>query len=137
MLSSVLAFHPSKTRDYLAFLDGLSQRDRHLLVLQGLHSQVCNGGFAQWIDNGYLNRDGPTLTLALTRMGEGLDRHDNACLTTVSALVDRAVRLIANVSDPENLNDEDYEALDALDTAFYAVGDHFAALMHGYFVAWA
>lgn len=104
--------------------------------MQGLHNEVCNGSFAQWFGNGYLDRDGPTLTLAFPRMGQHLSGHD-ACLTTISALVDRAVHLIAKVADPENLDNEDYEALDSLDDRYYAVSDHFAALMHRYFVAWA
>ncbi|MFC6663043.1 DMP19 family protein [Deinococcus multiflagellatus] len=68
LLDRLLHQLPPTRAAYPAFLDSLSQRDRHLLVLQGLHSQVCNGGFAQWISNRYAVQDGPTVLLALDRM---------------------------------------------------------------------
>ena len=41
LLGEVLAGYPN-TREYEAWFDAKSQRDCHLLAVQGFHSQVCN-----------------------------------------------------------------------------------------------
>jgi hypothetical protein len=130
LLSALLAHYPQPAADYAAWFDALPQRERHLLVVQGLHSQVCNGGFAQWIENGYLERDLGTLALAMTRMASF-----SLTVPAVERLVDRAV-MLADDHSGGCLPEDAYDALEPLDDAYYAMSDAFENAFQRYFVDW-
>ncbi|WP_170928635.1 DMP19 family protein [Deinococcus hopiensis] len=128
LLGQVLAGYPNR-REYVAWFDAKSQRDRHLLAVQGLYSQVCNGGFAQWINNGYAEQD--ALTLQLARMLPLYPR-----VQEVQALVDRALAVREADDGTPYLSDEAHDQLDPLDDAFFALSDGFADVFHRYLLVW-
>ena len=55
---------------YAQFLRELSVAERRAVMLGNLNYQVENGGFAQWVDNGYASDSGSELLDILPEMGE-------------------------------------------------------------------
>lgn len=136
LMNSVLDRMPRPRKEYAAFVDSLSQRERHLLVLTCLNSQVCNGGFSQWVDNGHQGRDTTVVLLALERMQAKTTGRLAFCVAQVLDLVKLAIRHVANCDDPEQLTDEEFEYLDRLDHGYYVLSDEFWPLVKGYFLNW-
>ncbi|MBZ9715912.1 DMP19 family protein [Deinococcus multiflagellatus] len=135
LLDRLLHQLPPTRAAYPAFLDSLSQRDRHLLVLQGLHSQVCNGGFAQWISNRYAVQDGPTVLLALDRMRQQGEPDAAALAVQVDALVRQASQIAGQAEDGD-VPDNSLGDLDQLDDRYSALSDEFGLAVQGYLLAW-
>ncbi|MFC3833420.1 DMP19 family protein [Deinococcus rufus] len=119
------------------FMDTLGQRDRHLLLIQGLDSQVANGGFAQWIQNGYLERDLTSLNLALDRLVGSLDvLHQRRIVQVLQAMLEE-VAAIAAGAGPDGLDDCDLDRLDPLDDRYYRLYGEFRSIFWQYFLLWA
>lgn len=100
----------------------LPEHELDLLLIGVLDSQVLNGGFKQWVENGY-SEDADQLIEALKR----LEVPQGA---RVLHLVTRALR----IGEAPSWSDEDGEAayerwadeLDELDGEYYAISDEFA-----------
>ena len=101
----------------------LDRNERNALVLDKLIGQVQNGGFSQWIDNGYATEvDFTFLKHALQAVGT-----DTAM--TVLRMAERAVKLAA-----EREGEEEIIELDELDTKFYELDDQLILDIEAYFV---
>ena len=61
-----------KNRDwkYSQFLLNLDSVERKAVILGNFNSQVLNGGFVQWVDNGYASGGGRELLVILDEMGD-------------------------------------------------------------------
>lgn len=103
------AYDNGKHATYEAFLDTLDMPHRRAVVLGNLNYQVENGGFSQWILNGY-SGGSVCLFSALTKIG------------TPAAL---AVKLLVK-SAIANSDEDDEAVYNKLDTAYYKLS---AALM--------
>ncbi|MFC6662878.1 hypothetical protein [Deinococcus multiflagellatus] len=107
LLSPILDQLPLSHAEHPVFLDSLSQRDRHMLLLQSMHSKVCNGGFAEWACTDRLVQDGAALLLALERMARVGQPDERALAARVASLVQEALRHLQGVHDPKNLDDDE------------------------------
>jgi hypothetical protein len=107
-----------------AFRDQLTPQERVAVTVSNLVSQVRNGGFLQWFDNGYATQDSVAfLHRALHRM----QGHNPA--------TEKVLQLLAQFDDAVDLpegpptNEEDHlllsEDLSDLDTDFYEVDTAF------------
>ena len=54
---------------YSRFLLNLDSLERRAVILGNFNSQVLNGGFQQWVDNGYASGGGRELLVILNEMG--------------------------------------------------------------------
>lgn len=97
-------------------LRALEVRDQDLILIGTLDAQVQNGGFSQWICNGY-SEHGEALLKALKRLDLGTAR-------TVIGLVVKALELQV---EPQDVEDYDgwANALDKLDDEYYAIQEVF------------
>lgn len=59
---------------YAQFLRQLSVAERRAVILGNLNYQVENGGFSQWVDNGYASDSGVELLEILPEMGEASEK---------------------------------------------------------------
>lgn len=125
LMNSVLDRMPRPRKEYAAFVDSLSQRERYLLVPTCLNSQVGNGGFAQWVDNGHQGRDTTIVLLALERMRQKTTGRLAFRVEQVLDLVKLAIHHVANCDGPERLTDEEFQYLDRLDHGYYVLSDEF------------
>lgn len=92
------------------FAKQLTSREEEARVLANLNYQVQNGGFSQWVWNGYLKDDGKELRRVLNVMGT-----ENA----------NAVRkMVCEVQRDAAEYDDDYD-FNALDEAYYTINDAF------------
>lgn len=108
-----------------AFWESLSPAEHFAVMVSNLHSQVCNGGFMQWCDNGYATADNVAAlrrylrqihTPAAWAVADLLDKYVEAVVELCGAVGGRATA---------SLSGEQWEelqaALDPLDVAFYKV----------------
>lgn len=105
------------------FWKTLSAQERRAIFAGDLNYQVCNGGFAQWIDNGY----GVDETFAYLI---GLCAELRTVATgRVKELLHAVNAARATYEESENENDEGWSAFFAatedLSTAFYEVNEAF------------
>lgn len=128
---------PGSWDAHAEWLDSLSQRDRHLIVLQGFHGQVCNGGFEQWVENGYQASEGHVALLALTRLEQHAQRPELA--RSARELLEACAAAVAEhgVDHHGRLSDEGHDALYPLADRYYAFSDGLATEIWGYFAHWA
>jgi hypothetical protein len=121
MMDQAYAKWQGKGWSYVEFLDELDALERKVVVMGNLNAQVCNGGFAQWADNGY-GIEWQRAVRILMEIGQP------ACLE-VAALVEKVGPQLTynrrgNLEYPRNRYgdfDEDYSLdFDAQDDAFYA-----------------
>lgn len=104
--------------------DWVGPLTRQAVALCALHSQVCNGGFSQWITNGYARSDGAEVRRALEIMSRSQGEDGPSKITL------RAVITALEAGEEPHAEDEfeDWSArLDALDGPFYAITDGFLA----------
>lgn len=90
--------------------------ERFAIAYVDFHSQVCNGGLTQWLHNCQpCEQDVDFLRRHLSRM------------SAMSAPAKEALTILDEVKRSQNLNGwqepEDEEALDGLDTRYYAISD--------------
>lgn len=136
ILNRVLDRLPPAKADLPEFLARLHRRDRHLLVLVNLNSQVCNGGFAQWVDTGTAAQEGEFVLLALERMRQETRGVFRAHVEKVQDLVQLVMNHAANAENPEQLTQEEFEYLDRLDHGYLVLCDEYWPMAEAYFVGW-
>ena len=93
------------------FLDSLTMVQRRAVVLGNLNYQVNNGGFLQWLDNGYAETAGPVLHLIAEELGT--DKFPQ--LTEALHLAKEAIRFGVGSVKLDHL-DHDFYKLDALES---------------------
>ena len=108
-----------------------SQAHKDAVVLGNLNYQVGNGGFQQWFDNGYGNRDTSYLIIEL------LPKIGTPTALEVQKLLRKARRIQGNIEDAERrrssgygdeedeYNERIYEQFEPLDDAYYQLDDQF------------
>lgn len=61
----------NKRWDFASFVANLTRLEAAAVTIGKLHQQVCNGGFTQWLENGYSKENaGETLVAELTYMAQ-------------------------------------------------------------------
>lgn len=75
---------------YADFLEQLPANDVDAVVLRNFNYQVCNGGFEQWVANGYASDSLQLVRMALRRVGGGF--------------ADLALKLIGEMADMVDTN---------------------------------
>jgi len=99
--------------------------ERHAIVLTHLHCQVCNGGFFQWIDNGY-GIEAKAVVRALDAVGTGNALAVVGMLERLEAMFDED-GWIYEVDEYGNQSESDCEqycaVTDELDKRFYKICD--------------
>lgn len=112
--------------DYLGFLHELAPREREAVVLGHLNYQVENGGFGQWLHNGYA--EGSEFLL------RALDNVGTTAAKQASEMVREAWR-VWNAADcaERNLSEEDEERLDEMSTEYYSFNAQLMADCEAYF----
>jgi hypothetical protein len=111
------------TRAMSECFDDMDYHERFAVAVLEMHSQVCNGGFQQYLDNAYADPD----TLSF------LDRALKKMLSPAASAVRDILASFANLCDEidwELPADEDEfeavtDAFDPMDTAYYALSDRF------------
>lgn len=53
VMDTAYAKFTDDVKGYAAFLETLTETEITAVLLGNLNGQVCNGGFQQWVDNGY------------------------------------------------------------------------------------
>jgi hypothetical protein len=97
-------------------------------VLGNLNYQVENGGFVQYLDNGYAEA-------AEWFMRSAFDNIDTDNAKTVSTLVGRFYSRYNRYLALRYSKYEDYPDFDDLDNEFYQVNEQFMAALEAYFVS--
>lgn len=106
------------------FWDQLSADERFAVFLGNMNYQVQNGGFSQWLGNGYATKETVGYILC------ACDRIGTPAAREVWGLVERfwdAARDFDERAADEDEYAEFEGALDGLDTAYYAIDDQFMA----------
>lgn len=92
------------------FWDQLDYLERVAVHFGDLYSQVCNGGFEQWADNGYYSEEKASFLLrTLDRMGDGTAKQLKAILVDVIDVF-RSHEWRGGMYDPAGLEDDEAEA---------------------------
>lgn len=102
----------------------LNVRDQDMILIGTLDAQVCNGGFSQWITNGY-SENGEALREALRRTEVPL-----------AGQVDALVRSALGAGEEPNCDDvyeRWYSKLEPLDDAYYVIKDAFMEQIAAHF----
>lgn len=111
---------------YDDFVDELPKRDRQLMILANLNYQVENGGFEQWIENGYGSQ--------AKRVIKALYEINTEASLKAAELVEEAAEYIdfdspcgSHIAVDDSEDEDEYEEvcnnLDKLDTVFYSIND--------------
>lgn len=109
---------------YQDVLNGLNVREQDLVRIAAMDGQVLNGGFSQWIGNGY-SENGEALLEALRRL-------ETPHCATVRDIVQKALEMGNEPCDVEDFDDWT-AALDRLDDEYYAVQSLFIEGVAGRF----
>jgi hypothetical protein len=109
---------------------------RVAFVIGKLNSQVCNGGFFQWHDNGYSDLLDDTVW-ALQKVDTETSRKVVGFLGQVHSCIEAQRRMEEERSpwedvDEDELYDEVFGALGPLDDAYYKVNDQLEADVEAY-----
>lgn len=122
---------------YEEMLDACTQSEREAVLLGNLNYQVNNGGFIQWVDNGYA-----------TRIAEVVDVLESVGGSTISNIISMLNRVYPYLNEGFKnkgcageyflrMDDEEYEDmiadLDELDSRFYAANEEFMVVVVAYF----
>lgn len=108
------AYDKWETGSYHEFLMRLDFLERSAVVLGNLNYQVENGGFSQWMFNGY-NEGSLFLTFVLDDINTEISKQ-------VKGLV---VEAMHRFNDYPGVNCADVDNLDDLDSDYYAVSSKF------------
>jgi hypothetical protein len=103
------------------FLESLDSPEAEAVVLGNLNYQVQNGGFYQWIDNGYAELSASDVLFVLKRMKTPAARAVIKMVRQVIEYMDSG----AFGDDGEEHDEEALDALDKLDDEYYVLDDQF------------
>ncbi len=111
---------------YESFVSNLTEAERTAVLLGNLNYQVCNGGFRQWIDNGYVVA--------------GKSVVDVLCVINTTLTLDLADRIIkllklANVGVFDDIDDTEDKFLNDLDDWYYSHHDEWLAIFSDFVVS--
>lgn len=118
-------------KSYAKFTDALDLLHEKAVIIGNLNQQVENGGFAQWVDNGYCKDSGRTILFYL----RGMEKEGCPLAPTIRKMVLEAIReqeRVDDISEDDFTDDDwciDYEAyedeaqpdVDHLDSQYYAI----------------
>ena len=97
------------------FIDQCQPTERYVVLIAALDSQVNNGGFTQWCDNGYVTESAATIRALNWLGGEAADR----AAELVQIATAEWMNYRANYR-PSLREDVEYPDLNHLDTEYYA-----------------
>lgn len=138
VLESIMeAAYDRYPKDKTPFFSVLTPREKKVVALGNLNYQVENGGFHQWVSNGYCNRASvKALREILPEIGTDEAKAVLEMVNEVAEMVDLEAEdngcfgsYWLSDSDPHDYDDDDdYEddcgpSLDHLDTAFYKINN--------------
>lgn len=133
----------SQDKSYEDFLDGLDQLSRDAVLLGNMNSQVQNGGFHQWVENGYATH--------IHEVVEALEKLEGSAPLRVKKMLEKVEPYLNDCRENRgcmgnylNLpswgsegSDEEYDAMTSefneLDTDYYSFSKEFEEVVAGYF----
>lgn len=116
---------------YGEFLSNLDALERKAVVLGNFNHQVLNGGFQQWVDNGYASGSGMELLTVLSDMGTPSSRILRGIVVSVLVHVDLGIEKDGCFTNYW-LDDPGEEELDRLTNRYYDLSDDFVADVDNY-----
>jgi hypothetical protein len=103
--------------------------ERAACMLGKLNQQIGNGGWEQWVDNGY----------ALDSMAAGLDEHLREMGPKSQRVLEMVLDILSYYDDDGTFTGDDFEweqfvdgAADSLSTEFYALDDEWHVEVYAY-----
>ena len=117
MDAAYTAWQAEQSKSYDDFIFDLDGTHKAAVLIGNLNYQVENGGFTQWMDNGYGDH-AADVARVLARIGTPTARRVDEMVQTVKATWARYEADRRRWADD---NDDNYPDFDALDTEYYSI----------------